>query len=138
MTCREKILSNEYVDVITDFMIPEEIIRVPREEYCQTTLEPDLQISYINRRYVERPTISVLRYNSIPKCYGLMDADRVTPFQAAGESENTFISSRDRFDPQPLIESGIIKTNGAPLNLTGMGVIIAFIDTGERVIIMSS
>lgn len=132
MPCREKILSNDYVDVITDFIIPEGMIRVPEDEYCQITLEPDLQISYINRRYIERPSISVLRYNSIPKCYGLMDGKFVKPMQISGDNANIIGGTSQVFDPQPLIETGIIQTNGAPLNLTGRGVIIAFIDTGIR------
>lgn len=132
MTCQEKILSNDYADVITDFIIPEGMIRAPGEEYCQITLEADLQISYINRKYIESPSIRVLRYNSIPKCYGLMDAKTIMPMQVSGENTDIFRNASRVFDPQPLIETGIIQTNGAPLNLTGRGVVIGFIDTGIR------
>lgn len=132
MTCQEKILSNDYADVITDFIIPEGMIRAPGEEYCQITLEADLQISYINRKYIERPSIRVLRYNSIPKCYGLMDAKTIMPMQVSGENTDILRNASRVFDPQPLIETGIIQTNGAPLNLTGRGVVIGFIDTGIR------
>ena len=42
------------------------------------------------------------------------------------------------FDPGSLIASGITQVQREPLNLTGRGVIVCVIDTGERVIIMSS
>ncbi|MBD5544029.1 MAG: S8 family peptidase [Lachnospiraceae bacterium] len=127
MTCKEKILSNDYFDLITDFIVPESDFR-PGLEYCQTTLEQDLQISYINRRNMNDLSISVLRYNFIPKCYGIMDAGMILPMQREDFSSAT----SQIFNPDPLIDSGIIQTNNAPLNLTGRGVIIGFIDTGIR------
>lgn len=128
MTCKERILSNDYIDLITDFMIPENAIQNPDFDYCQTTLEEDLQISYINKKYIGSLNISVLRYDAIPKCYGIMDEGRIFPMQN-GEPLNRDLLE---FNPQPLIDTGIIQTNSAPLNLTGRGVIIGFIDTGIR------
>lgn len=130
MTCKEKILSNDYVDLITDFIVPE--ASVPFSDYCQTTLEPDLQISYFSRQYINYLTIGVLRYNFIPKCYGIMDEKNIMPMQLNEEDRERRNPNRHIFNPQPLIESGIIQTNEGPLNLTGRGVIIGFIDTGIR------
>ncbi len=45
---------------------------------------------------------------------------------------------RESFDPTPLVRSGITQVQGGSLALTGRGVVIGFLDTGERVIIMSS
>lgn len=133
MTCREKILSNDFADLITDFIIPEGSFG-ERLEYCQTTLESDLQISYFDRRNVNTQDINVLRYNFIPKCYSIMEEGMLMPMQREDFGNTT----SQMFNPDPLIDSGIIRVNNAPLNLTGRGVIIGFIDTGERVIIMSS
>ena len=36
------------------------------------------------------------------------------------------------FDPSPLIKSGILQAQGQPLNLTGRGVVLGFLDTGIR------
>ena len=127
MTCREKILSNDYVDLITDFQIPENAFSTGLE-YCQTTLEEDLQISYINGKNINTKSIGALRYNFIPKCYGIMAEGALVPMQR----EDMMSATSQAFNPDPLIDSGIIQTNNAPLNLTGRGVIIGFIDTGIR------
>lgn len=127
MTCREKILSNDYADLITDFIIPEGSFG-ERLDYCQTTLESDLQISYFERKNINIQDINVLRYNFIPKCYSIMDEGMLMPMQRE-DSGNTMSQI---FNPDPLIDSGIIQVNNAPLNLTGRGVIIGFIDTGIR------
>ena len=53
-------------------------------------------------------------YEATPKCYGLLST-------------------------QALEETGILRMqNLSALSLTGQGVFVAIIDTGERVIIMSS
>lgn len=36
------------------------------------------------------------------------------------------------FDPEPLMKCGILQVQGAPLNLTGRGVVLGFLDTGIR------
>ena len=72
------------------------------------------QIFYYPREGLPPLSVGSYSYSEIPKCYGLLD-------QTALEV------------------SGILKMQNQPvLALKGRGVLIGFIDTGERVIIMSS
>ncbi|MCM1103279.1 MAG: S8 family peptidase [Clostridium sp.] len=63
-----------------------------------------------------------MAYGDIPFVYGLMqDTLNVGAGGAAVP-----------FDPNALIESGILEVQGEPLSLTGRGVLIGFVDTGIR------
>lgn len=119
MTCREKILSNDYADIIVDFKIPDIFGYTLPIDYCYHNVEGDLGILYAERSRLPVISISSTGYFFIPKCYGLMQLEAGNP--AAGE-----------FDTTALIESGILQTQGEPLNLTGKRVTIGFIDTGIR------
>lgn len=110
MTCQEKILSNDYADLITDLIDPEEIMQggiIP--DYCYQNVDSLSYILHANRSQI--PPISFMNYTyaSIPKVYGLMQAG---------------------FDPLALIHTGIWQTQNPPLSLKGQGVIVALIDTG--------
>lgn len=111
MTCKERILSNNYADIITEYLFLQEYITLNGIDYCTQIIEDDLSIVYIDRKSVEPLSITKFGYGSIPKCYGLMESQR-------------------SFDSQSLIESGIISMQQEPLHLTGQGVTLCFIDTG--------
>lgn len=109
--CREKILSEEYFDIITDYPVrPEEETRL---DLCTVSVEEFYRILYLNREEVANPAAYFFSHGNMPKLYGLM--------QETGEFS---------FDPNPLIVSGITQVQREPLGLTGRGCVIVFIDTG--------
>lgn len=122
MTDREKIASPDYVEILSDFIQPEGL-EYPIRDYVFQRIDTDLGITYINENEVNPENVREISYRSIPKIYGLMQ-------NVPGEGL--------AFDPTPLLQSGIVQVQGAPLNLTGKGVVLGFLDTGERVIILSS
>lgn len=110
MTCRDKILSNDFVDLITDFTIPDEYIEDENNDtVCFENAGAGYYVIHVREDIVPPVGVSNQTYHFIPKLYGLM---------------------QERFDPIALIDTGILQTQRAPLNLTGEGVILAFIDTG--------
>lgn len=119
MTDREKIISNDYYDLITDYFLPGGVEQY-RENGVFQPITGELGIAYIDRADIMPMSISSFNYPRIPKLYGLMQ----TP-----EAMN--------FDPTPLIRSGITRVQRDGLSLTGKGVVIGFLDTGERVIVLS-
>ncbi|MBQ8598476.1 MAG: S8 family peptidase [Lachnospiraceae bacterium] len=118
MTDREKILSNEYYDMITDYELPPQISLDIGEDFVYQPIDGELGITYINRNNVPPLGISNYSYTMIPKLYGLQQ------IQGSGRTGT--------FDPTPLIESGITRVQRTPLDLTGKGVVIGFVDTGIR------
>ena len=116
MTDREKIASPDYVEILSDFIQPEGL-EYPIRDYVFQRIDTDLGITYINENEVNYENVREITYRSIPKIYGLMQ-DR------PGEGES--------FDPTSLLQSGILQVQGEPLNLTGKGVVIGFLDTGIR------
>lgn len=111
MTDREKILSNDYYDLIIDYEILDEV-RESTPDYVYQPVDGDIGIAYVQSRDV--PPIGIgggYPYQQIPKLYGLMQT---------------------AFDPTPLIQSGITQVQRPPLELTGRGVVIGFLDTGIR------
>ncbi len=121
MNCKERILSNDYADIITDFMIPERFdYRIPAD-HCFHQVLAALQILYVDRRAVPNIVLSDASYYFIPRCYGLT--------QLAGEAQGM---GRQEYNSLALQEAGILAVQGQPLNLTGRGVTIGFIDTGIR------
>lgn len=119
VNCREQILSERYYDVITDF--PMWVFGSSADELCHVNVENFYNIIYFSLNQLSSTGDYFFSYRSIPKLYGLM--------QEGG--------SIGGFDPNSLIESGITQIQREPLALTGRGVVICIIDTGERVIILS-
>ena len=120
MTDREKIVSDDYYDVISDFQLP----GGTSSEFPGGVYQPvdgEIGVAYIERRSTVPISVSNFSYPAIPKLYGLMQ-----------------VPSVDVFDPTPLIKSGIRQVQESSLALTGQGVVIGFLDTGERVIILLS
>ncbi len=109
MTDRERAVSNDYYDIISDIVLPQGVVADPDD----VTIQPvggDIRIVYLNRETIGPMTINEFTYPSIPALYGLQDS----------------------FDPTALLNTGISKVQGGSLNLTGRGVVIGFLDTGIR------
>ena len=109
MTNRETIISNDFYDVVADYVLLEEL-RASAPAYVYQPVGGEIGIAYIERN--KFPPLSVggmYPYESIPKLYGLM---------------------QDTFDPAPLLVSGITAVSRPPLSLTGRGVVVGFLDTG--------
>lgn len=120
MTDREKIVSNDFYDLVIDFRVSTGL----GEELADTVFQPvdgQIGVAYVNRAVIPPMSVSNFTYPAIPKIYGLM--------------QNRLGGT---FDPTQLIQSGIIQVQEGALGLTGRGVVIGFIDTGERVIILLS
>ena len=99
MTNREKIISNDFYDVVADYVLLEEL-RASAPAYVYQPVGGEIGIAYIERN--KFPPLSVggmYPYESIPKLYGLM---------------------QDTFDPAPLLVSGITAVSRPPLSLTGI------------------
>lgn len=113
MTDQEKILSNDYYDLLTDY-----ILGGIREQLSDLVFQPvsgEIGVAYVNKADAIPMSISSFSYPAVPKLYGLMQTPQTTSF-----------------DPTPLIRSGITQVQGGSLNLTGRGVVIGFLDTGIR------
>lgn len=101
--CRNEVISNDYLDLISeDYRRFENILT----DVCRQQITENLYIVYLDRKMHPPLSLSTYSYKVIPNCYGLID-------KSALES------------------SGILKVIDQPsLNLTGKGVIIGIIDTG--------
>lgn len=117
MDCKERILSNDYYDILTDF--PLAFMEAANLDQCFVNIENLYSVVYLNRGVLSDTNEYFYDYRSVPKLYGLM------------QQENPY-----RFDPNSMIVSGITQVQRDPLRLTGRGVIVCLIDTGERVIIL--
>lgn len=114
MTCKEKILSNEYADLITDYVVAEEMSASQPVDFCFHGIDENYGVANVNRSMIPPMSIGYYGYSAIPALYGLM--------QTNGEI----------FNPENLIETGSIRVQNPPLSLQGAGVIVGFIDTGIR------
>lgn len=117
MDCKEMILSEDTYDIITDFSASEFL---GDDNHCYERIGEDFVILYLGNLGIRDPKIDFFPYHNMPKLYGLMQlspSDEVPPGAAP-------------FDPADLIASGITQVQRPPLNLTGQGVILCFIDTG--------
>lgn len=118
MTCRERILSNDYADLVVNFILPEDYDYERPEDYCRHVIHEDLQLYFINRSLLPELRYAQESYAFVPKCYGLVQVAQ----QDRGVNLNTL----------SLADVGILSVQRPPLNLTGKNVTIAFIDTGIR------
>lgn len=121
VTCKERILSNDYLDLITDYRLPAEYNYDLPMDSCYQQVEGELGILYVEREKSEQLGSIRDNYYFLPKCYGLMQEENVLgTFQTASNNNNDI----------PYLESGITTVQNAPLRLTGKQVVIGFIDTG--------
>ncbi len=107
MDCEEAVYSNDYYDFIMEYTLRE---RGHSGGECIQRVNETFDIAYLPR--IENLPLDIQNYEyiSIPKCFTLMD-------ESALEA------------------SGILKIQNQPaLSLKGQGVLIGFLDTGERVI----
>ena len=110
--CREKILSENTYDYITDF--PLSGFPGFEESLCYADVDGMYYILYLDPSVALNSPVGAFQYQSIPKLYGLMQVS----------------NSDNAFNPDALIVSGILQAQRPPLRLTGRGCVICFIDTG--------
>ena len=116
-TCKERILSNDYSDILIDFVLPEEYISDLPGDFCFHKLDNDLGILYIQRNRIADADYAESVYSFLPKCYGLMQQNSIN---------NTNLNTLS------LSDAGILSVQNPPLSLTGKNVTIGFIGTGIR------
>lgn len=109
LTCEERIQSNEYLDLIIDYAVPESFVNLEELDSCVVSVNEQYRMLYANRSNLPPLTISGYVYQFIPKLYGLM---------------------QEPFSTLNLSESGILRVQRPPLSLTGRGVVMVIIDTG--------
>lgn len=109
--CQDEIYSNDYFDFI---VAREYLDELPKGEYCMQQLSDGFgTVHYQMMENGTRLQMQDFSYRVIPKCFGLLNNEA-------------------------LAESGILRVRDQPnLSLTGRGVLMGFIDTEERVIIVS-
>ena len=104
--CREHVLSNDYRDFIVSQLAEEEFEEFITENTCEQEMEFIYKVAHIEKELADPVTLDRYSYNSIPKCYTLLDVDAMT-------------------------QAGILQVQNYPtLDLQGTGVMIGFIDTG--------
>lgn len=118
MTCREKIISNEYADLITDYVMADELSVTSPIDFCFHEIDEGYGVVNVNRSMIPPMSISAYGYTAIPAVYGLMQIEGGI--------------GRDAFRPENLAETGSIRVQNPPLSLQGSGVVLGFIDTGIR------
>lgn len=105
-TCRQQILSNDYRDFIVGQFTSEEFTSLITEDTCQQSTDFVYNIAYFDKAQIDPIRLDKFSYNSIPKCYSLIDIEAMTA-------------------------AGITQIQNYPtLSLQGTGVMIGFIDTG--------
>lgn len=129
MDCKEKILSEDYIDFVIDFPLEELFGGFSGEwDFCYRKIDDEYGIISINRNQLPDTSLLTLDYHYFPDLIGLQQDEEEQVQLAAASVER--ITEGDVFDPSPLIASGITQVQDAPLYLTGRGVILAFADTG--------
>ena len=104
--CRERVLSNDYRDFIVAQLDEEEFEPLITEETCQQEMEFIYKVVHIEKERADPIRLDKYSYNSLPKCYTLLDIAAMN-------------------------QAGIAQVQNYPtLNLQGTGVMIGFIDTG--------
>ena len=118
VSCKEKILSNDYADWITDFELTKELIDLDntKGDYCYRQVDETLGLVFAKREQMSSIGLLNYSYQQLPSLFGLQELTT--------DAVNT------AFDSTPLFQSGITRVQEEPLNLTGRGTIVVFIDTG--------
>lgn len=106
LTCREKIMSEEYRDFIYEQNMPFEMEIVQDGKLCEQEIGFYYRSVYLNKLYTDPITLNRFSYGSIPKCYIPLDTEM-------------------------LDQAGIAQVQNYPtLKLMGEGVMLGIIDTG--------
>jgi len=105
-TCRDKILSEDYVDlIIPDYRSRLEVV-IPENEACVQELGFGYRAIHIDEDMVGEIRFDKVGYHAVPNCYALLDTGAMN-------------------------ETGISALQNYPtLQLQGEGIMIGFIDTG--------
>ena len=74
MTCKEMILSDEFMDLIADYDAIEQILEDVDIEYCYHAVDAGYGVATVRRSQVAPISIGYYGYSTIPKLYGLMQA----------------------------------------------------------------
>ena len=119
--CRERILSNEYADIILDFASSQDYGVSQEIDYCYHQIEEDLGILYIERARIVDADYAQNSYAFLPKCYGLSKSLNISN-----------VYQTRNLNTLSLTEAGITNVQNLPLTLTGKNVVIGFISTGIR------
>lgn len=107
-------MSNEYADLITDYVTAGELEEIAPLDYCFHGIDSGYGVVNVNRSMIPPMSVSYYGYSMIPALYGLM--------QTGGNV----------FRPENLAAMGNIRVQNPPLSLQGNGVVVGFIDTGIR------
>lgn len=103
--CGERILSNDYMDLIWRVNVSEEEI-TSQGLTCVQPLGDRFFSLFIERRFLPEVEPYIFSYHLFPNCYGLLQTESLS-------------------------QSGILQIQNQPmLNLKGKGVILGFVDTG--------
>lgn len=104
--CREKILSEDYIDlIIPDYRSQLDVV-VSENEGCIEELGFGYRAIHIDKNIVGEISFAEVGYNAVPNCYALLDTGAMN-------------------------ETGISALQNYPtLQLQGEGIMIGFIDTG--------
>ncbi len=106
MNCKEQILSEDYRDFIISQLNPNELDQYITADTCVQELRFIYRNIYLEKDLIEPLSFGRYSYNSIPKCFSLLDTEAME-------------------------QAGILQIQNYPtLNLQGTGVMIGFIDTG--------
>ncbi|MBQ8247890.1 MAG: S8 family peptidase [Lachnospiraceae bacterium] len=116
MDCRTRIMSDDYADIMVDFDLEVNNLVNTAGDFCFYQIEDNLRIFYVKRDELPDLSLSDYRYLYLPACYGLMQSRT-----AVGEAV---------FNTNALEESGILSVQREPLALTGIGCVMAVIDSG--------
>ncbi len=114
MTCKEKIMSDEYADLLTDDAAAYELAEISPLDFCFHAIDAGYGVINVNRSVVPAMSASYYGYSMIPALYSLMQTG--TP----------------PFDPENLTALGNIRVQNPPLSLQGSGVVVGLVDTGIR------
>ena len=111
MTCREKILSQDYWDFILPGDRGKMADNIPENSYCRQQMDFGYESVSVDKSLLSPLNIEEYWYNSIPNCYTLLDS--------TGTNNDALNSA------------GILQVQNYPtLRLMGEGVMIGFLDTG--------
>ncbi len=130
--CRNRILSNDYFDIIKDLTVPSAISDDEVTDYCIETITRDYGIIHIAREGLPLLDYVSYSYTLMPVLYTPvldMTGERSeTGIQAAADAQSrgTLVQDYER----SLEASGILTMQSPPLSLKGTGVLIGYIDTG--------
>lgn len=117
LTCKEKILSEQYIDII-EAEVTSGDLTTGFQDYCVQNVTDNIVNIYINVDEIAGIFPEAEQFSLLPRCYGIVSDNQLNRL------------SREPFNYLPLSDTGILDIQKPPLSLTGQGVLVAVIDTG--------